>query len=316
LFATLLVYCAPVNPRKLWEQFEDSMVEDYKMLQTIERKKIRYQALNHINDILHSMGHDINEYELIPQSINSSAAAREANDVHFERSITVSEDDVLLHKKLNKKQMIAYNVITERIFSNKAGAFFIDGPGGTGKTFLYRALLATIRSMGYIALATTTSGVAASILPGGRTTHSRFKIPIDLDENSSCNISKESSLARLIREAKLIVWDEVSMAKRRMIEVLDLLLKDLMNTDVLFGGKVVVLGGDFRQTLPVVRYGKKEDFIAQSLLYSTIWNELEKLHLSENMRTRIDPTFCHYLLKIGNGQEQVNLTNKIEIPDL
>jgi len=37
LFATLLVYCAPVNPRKLWEQFEDSMVEDYKMLQTIER---------------------------------------------------------------------------------------------------------------------------------------------------------------------------------------------------------------------------------------------------------------------------------------
>ncbi|KAG5577425.1 hypothetical protein H5410_057559 [Solanum commersonii] len=120
LFATLLVYCAPVNPRKLWEQFEDSMVEDYKMLQTIERKKFRYQTLNHINDILHSMGHDINEYELIPESINSSAAAREAKDVHFERSITVSEDDVLLHKKLNKKQMIAYNVITERIFSNKA----------------------------------------------------------------------------------------------------------------------------------------------------------------------------------------------------
>jgi len=100
-----------------------------------------------------------------------------------------------------------------------------------------------------------------------------------------------------------------------MIEVLDLLLKDLMNTNVLFGGKVVVLGGDFRQTLPVVRYGKKEDFIAQSLLYSTIWNELEKFHLSENMRARIDPTFCDYLLKIGNGQEQVNLTNKIEIPD-
>ncbi|XP_049394612.1 uncharacterized protein LOC125858872 [Solanum stenotomum] len=198
------------------------------------------------------MGHDINEYELIPESINSSAAVREAKDVHFERSITVSEDDVLLHKKLNNKQMIAYNVIKERIFSNKAGPFFIDGPRGTGKTFLYRALLATIRSMGYIALATATSGVAASILPGGRTTHSRFKIPIDLDENSSCNISKESSLAGLIREAKLIVWDEVSMAKRRVIEVLDLLLKDLMNTNVLFGGKVVVLGGDFRQTLSVI----------------------------------------------------------------
>ncbi|XP_015060116.1 uncharacterized protein LOC107005993 [Solanum pennellii] len=185
------------------------------MLHTIGKKEIQYQALNHINEILHSMDHDINEYEIIPENIRSSAASREAKDVHFERFITVSEDDVLLHKKLNKKQMIAYNMITERIFSNKPGAFFIDGPGGTGKTFLYHVLLATIRSMGYVALATTTSGVAASILPGGRTTHSRFKIPIDLDENSSCNISKESSLATLIREAKLIVWDEVSWLKEK-----------------------------------------------------------------------------------------------------
>lgn len=160
LFATLLVYCALANPRKLWEQFEDSMLEDYKILQTIGKKEIRYHALDHINDILHSMGHDINEYELIPETITSSAAAREAKDVHFERSITVSEDDVLLHKKLDEKQMIAYNLIIDRIFSNKAGAFFIDGPGGTGKTFLYRALLATVRSMGFIALATATSGVA------------------------------------------------------------------------------------------------------------------------------------------------------------
>lgn len=80
-----------------------------------------------------------------------------------------------------------------------------------------------------------------------------------------------------------------------------------MDTNALFGGKVLVLGGDFRQTLPVVGYGKKEDFmIAQSLLCSTIWNELEKLQLSENMRSKIDPAFCDYLLRIGNGQEQVS----------
>nr|XP_009764911.1 PREDICTED: uncharacterized protein LOC104216536 [Nicotiana sylvestris] len=169
------------------------------------------------------MDHDINEYELIPKTIRPFTAAREAKEIHFERSIIVSEDDILLHRKLNKNQLIAYNLITERIFSNKAGAFFIDGPGGTGKTFLYRALLATIRSMGYIALATITFGVATSILSDGRTAHSHFKFPIDIDENTSCNISKESSLAGLIRDAKLIVWDEVYMAKRRMLEVFDLL---------------------------------------------------------------------------------------------
>ncbi|XP_075099109.1 uncharacterized protein LOC142175990 [Nicotiana tabacum] len=158
------------------------------------------------------MGGDINEYHLITETIRPSVAAKE---VHFERTITVTNEDILLHKMLNKDQLKAYNIITKRIFSNKAGAFFIDGPGGTGKTFLYRALLATVRSKGYIALATATSGVAASILPGGRTAHSRFKIPINTDDNVSCNISKQSSLACLIQDTKLIIWDGVSMVKKK-----------------------------------------------------------------------------------------------------
>ncbi|XP_009790171.2 uncharacterized protein [Nicotiana sylvestris] len=169
--------------------------------------------------------------------------------------------------------------------------------------------------MGYIALATTTSDVAASIFPGGRIAHSHFKISIDIDENATCNITKQSALAGLIRDAKLIVWDEVSMANKRMLEVFDLLLKDFMNTKVLFGGKVVVLGGDFRQTLPVVRNGNKKDFINESLLCSRIWNELEKLRLLENMRAKTDPAFCDYLIRIENGQERVNSTNKIEFPN-
>ncbi|XP_019242642.1 PREDICTED: uncharacterized protein LOC109222781, partial [Nicotiana attenuata] len=88
-----------------------------------------------------------------------------------------------------------------------------------------------------------------------------------------------------------------------------------MDTNALFGEKVVVFGGDFRQTLPVVRSGKKEDFIQESLLYSEIWNQLEKLQLSENMRAKTDPTFCEYLMRIGNGQEKTNSHDKIEIPD-
>nr|XP_016459228.1 PREDICTED: ATP-dependent DNA helicase PIF4-like [Nicotiana tabacum] len=260
------------------------------------------------------MGDDINEYQLIPETIRPSVVAKEAKEVYFERTITVTNEDILLHKRLNKDQLKAYNIITERIFSNKAGAFFIDGLEGTGKTFLYRALLATIRSKGYIALATATSGVAASILTGGRTAHSRFKIPINTDDYVSCNISKQSSLACLIQDAKLIIWDEVSMAKKRMIELLDLLLKDLMDSTILFGGKVVVLGRDFRQTLLVVWNGKKEDFINESLLYSHIWEELERLRLFENIRPKDDPSFCNYLLRIGNKEEKVNTTNKIEIP--
>ncbi|KAM3199806.1 hypothetical protein P3L10_032166 [Capsicum annuum] len=117
------------------------MSEDFKLIPKIGRKDIQFQVLNHIIDILHSMGADINKYKLVQKTIRPSKTAKE---VHFERTIIVSEEDTLLYKKLNKDQFKAYNTIMERIFSHRAGAFFIDGPGRTGKTLLYRALLATI----------------------------------------------------------------------------------------------------------------------------------------------------------------------------
>ncbi|KAJ9557182.1 hypothetical protein OSB04_011796 [Centaurea solstitialis] len=143
--------------------------------------------------------------------------------------------------------------------ATKSGAFFIDGPGGTGKTFLYRALLAKIRSRGEIALATATTGIATSLLPGGRTAHSRFKIPLDLAEASNCRISKRSSLATLIKNSKLIIWDEAPTMKRSAIEALDDLLRDLMDSTEIFGGKVVVLGGDFRFSGEEVEYNSFDE---------------------------------------------------------
>nr|XP_016435893.1 PREDICTED: uncharacterized protein LOC107762085 [Nicotiana tabacum] len=121
---------------------------------------------------------------------------------------------------------------------------------------------------------------------------------------------KQSSLACLIRDAKLIVWDEVSIAKKNMTEALDPLLKDLMDTHMLFGGNVIIFGGDFRQTLPVIRSGKKEDFIREIILNSEIWNYLEKIRLSKNMRAKTDPSFCEHLMQIGNGKEKTNMDNK------
>src|SRR5580698_7347111 len=86
--------------------------------------------------------------------------------------------------------------------------YFVDAPGGTGKTFVFNTLLALVRKEGDIALAVATSGIAALLLEGGRTAHSRFKIPLKIDETSTCNISSnsESVLANLIRKCKLIIW--------------------------------------------------------------------------------------------------------------
>nr|XP_027121539.1 uncharacterized protein LOC113738500 [Coffea arabica] len=178
-----------------------------------------------------------------------------------ERSIVVDPEDELLPSKLNPEQRYAFDLILQSVFSSEGKVFFIDGPGGTGKTFLYRSLLSALRSQGYIAIAVATSGVAASILPGGRTAHSRFKIPLDFSTNKTCQLSKQSSIAKLICESKLILWDEASMAKRQAIEAFNSLLQDLKDSDLPFGGHVVVFGGDFRQTLPVIEHACFSDFL-------------------------------------------------------
>jgi hypothetical protein len=75
--------------------------------------------------------------------------------------------------------------------------FFLDGPGGTGKTYLYNVILAKLRSEGKICLAVASSGIAAELLVGGRTAHSRFKIPLKVSGESTCNISLNTDLATL-----------------------------------------------------------------------------------------------------------------------
>ena len=119
-----------------------------------------------------------------------------------------------------------------------------------------------MRAQGQIALTVASSGIAATLLTGGRTFHSRFKAPLQPDATSVCNIKGQSTLAEVIRRAKLIIWDEAPMAHRHLLEALDRTLRDLMDSDLPFGGKVIVLGGDFRQILPVVKRGSHVQIVA------------------------------------------------------
>lgn len=96
--------------------------------------------------------------------------------------------------------------------------FFLDGPGGTGKSHVLQKILAQIRLRrrtengdheGWkTALAVATSGIAALLLSGRKTAHSTFKIPIQLTEESTCNVYMRTHVAHLLRKAELIVWDE------------------------------------------------------------------------------------------------------------
>ncbi|XP_020242869.1 uncharacterized protein LOC109821085 [Asparagus officinalis] len=199
--------------------------------------------------------------------------------IQDEMDVEVCQEDIDGKYKLNEDQRKAFEIIMDRVNMNKGGVFFIDGPGGTGKTFLYRTIFTNVRSKGMIAIATKTSGVAASLLPGRPTSHSRLKIPINATETIICNISKQEGTAHLIRKAALIIWDEASMEKRVAIKSVDHTMQDLLSIDELFGGKVVVFGGDFCQVLPVIPRGTRSQTVNASLVKSYLWEKMEKITL-------------------------------------
>ena len=158
--------------------------------------------------------------------------------------------------------------------------------GGTGKTFLYNVLLSTVRSSGDIAVAVALSGIAALLITGSRTAHSRFKIPLKLNESLTCNISQNSKEARLIILAKLFIWDEAPMIHKFAFEALDQTFRDITQVDKPFGGKVFVFGGDFRQLLPIIPRALRAEVVSSSLSRSSLWRHMKVMKLSINMRLR------------------------------
>ncbi|XP_062075122.1 uncharacterized protein LOC133779145 [Humulus lupulus] len=314
LFTTILVYCNPTNPRDLWERFEEDMSIDFKSSED-STSTARYHVLRSISSTIESMGKNINSYHLLDEDISFDGNEFQSREIDDELGVEIPEEDITSLRSLNSEQQQVYNVVLEKVLSNQNVAFFVDGPGGTGKTFLYRALLATVRSRNLVALATASSGVAASILPGGRTAHSRFKLPLDTDEKTTCSVSKQSALANLLRAAKLIIWDEAPMTRKQHIEALDKMLRDINDSDVAFGGKVVVFGGDFRQVLPVVRKGTRQEQVNSSLVHSYLWPTLTKFRLTENMRARLDPMFSNYVFSVGNGLPPITKDEIIKIPN-
>jgi hypothetical protein len=81
-----------------------------------------------------------------------------------------------------------------------------------------------------------------------------------------------------------------------------------MGTDIPFGGKIIVFGGDFRQVLPVVLHGSEADIVDASLKRSPLWRHVKVMKLTINMRVRTaggdQDEFEQFLLRVGDGTEQ------------
>ena len=173
-------------------------------------------------------------------------------------------------------------------------------------------------------VAVATSAVAAQLIKGGRTAHSTFRIPVPCGPCQPCNVSVSSAEGRELRDIDLIIWDEIVMAHRHCIETVEKTLRDVMDNNMPFGGKVVLFSGDFRQILPVVPCGARGQIVDACFRSSALFSEFQTLRLTENMRlsalmqdstaSRDALEFPAFLLKVGEGKVRDVVDDRIKLP--
>ncbi|XP_036146017.1 ATP-dependent DNA helicase PIF1-like [Monomorium pharaonis] len=146
------------------------------------------------------------------------------------------------------------------------------------------------------------TGFAATLLPNGKTTHKTLDLPMPLFADSTSNIKIQSKEAECLKKTDVFIWDEAPMAPRYALEVMDHLLQDLMQNNLKFGDKIVILGGDFRQLLPVQQNVTRSEIVNLSIKFSSLWQHFKIFSLTENMRIlRHEQEFANFLLDLGNG---------------
>ncbi|TBU11373.1 PIF1-like helicase [Hamiltosporidium tvaerminnensis] len=165
-----------------------------------------------------------------------------------------------------------------------------------------RALYYEKKRSGRTIISVASTRIAADLLHKGRTYHSRFKVPLILNETSVCGVKPNSSEGREIHDSSLITWDEATLAPAFALQSKDRLLKDIQcKSRLSFDGKVIKLGRDYRQCMPVIPGAQASDFVHASIKYCSLWNDFKILKLRSNIRAK-DKRYSEWLIKLGNRQ--------------
>ncbi|CAH9063416.1 unnamed protein product [Cuscuta europaea] len=344
LFATFLLIKNLHSPLHVWTNCWKLLADDFlhgpgnpNITYIVSESEAQDKALQRIEEILKRNGRTLADFEGMPvvEHIDDGrvvdALVRE--EMQYDKE-ELSSQLMQLLPSLTTEQKEIFDCVINAISTDQGGVYFVHGFGGSGKTFLWNTLAASVRSRGEVLINVASSGIASLLLPGGRTSHSRFSIPLSIAENSTCNIKRGSPKSRLLIATKLIIWDEAPMTHKYCFEALDKTLRDICssvnpkNEELPFGGKIVVLGGDFRQTLPVIPKGTREEIVMSAINSSYLWDYVQVKHLTINMRLMHQSNmldreeverFARWILQIGEGTIGKESDRDIEVeipPDL
>ncbi|XP_071739381.1 uncharacterized protein [Rutidosis leptorrhynchoides] len=324
LFEHILSYCTVTNPLALWENHWKLMGDDIPLCGAvnlnmshlhINTDELHNFVLYEVEILMSYCSKPISDFALpsLPADLLAYLANRLIMEERNYDRAALNAERMELERQMNSKQKQIYDLITSASWNERTEHIFVYGHGDTGKTFLWKAIITALRSSGKIVLAVASSGIASLLLPSGRTAHSRFKLPLVITDESMCNVKKNTQMATLLQNTDLIIWDEAPMNDKRCFEALDRSFRDILgNTKEFFGGKSVILGGAFKQTLPIQTKGGKSAILGACITTSHLWQRFKVFILAENMRLLspgLTPSmrvqnaeFSKWLLRVGNGE--------------
>ena len=316
------MFCQPADPLQLFEDFWKTWTDDFEQdarkkgwqlsennLRTLVRLDLQVRLLSYEKDLT-DFGLDpmTDEEKATVSGLVNTEEPLIRDELNFNIEVLESEVQEKVSQFTAAQQHIFQTIMTA-VEENKHLLMFISACGGCGKTFLLNALLKAVRIVdnGSVAIAMASTGIAAQLLHLGRTFHSRLKAPLHPHEKSTLSITAQSSLSRLLQRARLLLVDEATMLHRFQLEALDRTLRDLLNKpEVPFGGKIIILAGDFRQCLPVLPGASRSNIVNACINHSPLWSKFQVQSLTENMHVRAtgDPDlerFANWTLSLGDG---------------
>lgn len=176
---------------------------------------------------------------------------------------------------------------------------FLTGAAGSGKTYVLKEYLDYLKNLDADVGITASTGVAATHM-GGITIHSWSGIGIKdrLSKSELQEIAEKRHIKNKIKNASVLIIDEISMLHHFRLDLVDKVLKEVKNSDQPFGGIQVVFCGDFFQ-LPPIKKGPEESLFAY---HSESWKclDLKVCYLSEQHR-QSDQKFLEVLNAVRNN---------------
>ncbi|XP_074376961.1 uncharacterized protein LOC141718476 [Apium graveolens] len=262
MFVHILTNYPVADLLKLWTDnwkflFDDILYNKWKKSGNVELKlsdaDLENYTLAEVEKLLNGVGESLKYFPNMPYSEDiymHSMTNRLIKETGYDKNQQFEEHSKNF-QSLNSEQLQVYNSVLEAV--NK-------GEGGK------------------IVLPVASSGIAETLLPGGRTSHSRFHIPLKLDRYFVAGIKHRSDIAELIKNIGLVIWDEAPMQHRHAFKSVDRYFRDIMasvhprNKNIPFGGITVIFGGNFWQILPVIPKASKTRVVQSSLNQSSLCN--------------------------------------------